>query len=94
MAEIVIYTTRFCPYCIRAKSFLASRGLAFREIAVDGNAELRAKVMADSGQHTVPQIWIGAQHVGGCDDLLALARRDQLAPLLLQQGIIEECVNP
>ena len=71
-ADIVIYTTRYCPYCIRAKHLLNGRGLAFREIPVDGNNALRREMEEKSGRHTVPQIWINGRHVGGCTDLEAL----------------------
>jgi len=78
MAAVTLYTTRFCPYCVRAKHLLDRKGVAYREIAVDGDAELRREMMERSGRHTVPQIWIGARHVGGCDDLYELERRGEL----------------
>jgi glutaredoxin 3 len=78
MAPVTIYTTRFCPYCIRAKHLLDRKGVVYEEIHVDGNAELRREMMQRSGRHTVPQIWIGARHVGGCDDLYELERRGAL----------------
>lgn len=78
MAAVTLYTTRFCPYCVRAKHLLDRKGVAYREIAVDGSAELRREMMERSGRHTVPQIWIGARHVGGCDDLYELERRGEL----------------
>jgi len=81
-ASVLIYTTRFCPYCMRAKSLLQSKGVEFTEIAVDGNAELRGEMMAKSGRHTVPQIWVGETHVGGCDDLFLLERGGRLDALL------------
>lgn len=87
MAEVVIYTTRFCPYCIQAKRLLDSKRVPYREIPVDGDAQLRAQMMAESGQRTVPQIWIGDEHVGGCDDLYMLERSHQLDSLLASQGI-------
>lgn len=71
-AEILVYTTRYCPYCIRAKQLLNSRGLAFREIAVDNNPALRREMEEKSRRQTVPQIWINGRHVGGCTDLEAL----------------------
>lgn len=78
MASVTLYTTRFCPYCVRAKHLLDRKGVAYREISVDGNAELRREMTQRSGRHTVPQIWIGARHVGGCDELYELERRGEL----------------
>ncbi len=82
MAAITIYTTRFCPFCVRAKQLLKHKGADFDEIAVDGNAALRAEMSARAGRHTEPQIWIGERHVGGCDELMALERRGELDQLL------------
>jgi len=80
--QVLIYSSDFCPYCIRAKALLTQKHLAFNEIRVDGKPELRAQMMQKSGKHTVPQIWIGEQHIGGCDDLYALERSGQLDRLL------------
>lgn len=82
MAAVTLYTTRYCPYCIGAKRLLDRKGIRYNEIAVDGNFALRAEMEARSGRYTVPQIWIGKQHVGGCDDLHALERAGQLDALL------------
>ncbi|MEO0442844.1 MAG: glutaredoxin 3 [Pseudomonadota bacterium] len=82
MKEITIYTTRWCPFCIRAKQLLSKKGADFIEIAVDGNTALRQEMMEKSGRRTVPQIWIGQQHVGGCDELYALERAGELESLL------------
>ena len=82
MAEIIIYTTRYCPYCVAAKQLLAARGVHWQEIAVDGKPDLRAEMEARSGQHTVPQIWINDRHVGGCTDLMALDASGELDRLL------------
>lgn len=82
MPEVYLYTTRFCPYCIQAKQLLTTKSVAFREIPVDGNAELRMEMMNASGLRTVPQIWVGDKHVGGCDELYALERSGQLDALL------------
>ncbi len=87
MSEVVIYTTRICPYCLRAKHLLNKKEVPFREVAVDGRPDLREQMMADSGSHTVPQIWLGERHVGGCDDLYALEYRGQLDELLAESGI-------
>ncbi|AMX03703.1 glutaredoxin 3 [Microbulbifer thermotolerans] len=82
MQDVVIYTTRFCPYCIAAKRLLDGKGVKYREISVDGNPQLRAEMAEKAGRRTVPQIWIGERHVGGCDDLIALSRSGELDKLL------------
>ena len=82
MSEVTLYTTRFCPFCVRAKALLDHKSVAYTEISVDGNPELRQEMMAKSGRHTVPQIWIGETHVGGCDELMALERRGVLDEML------------
>jgi len=80
--QVLIYSSDFCPYCIRAKALLKQKNVAFNEIRVDGKPELRAQMMQQSGKRTVPQIWIGQRHIGGCDDLYALERSGQLDSLL------------
>ena len=82
MAKVTIYTTSICPYCAMAKRLLKEKGAAFDEIDVGGKPALRAQMEERSGRHTVPQIWIGDRHVGGCDDLHALDARGQLDALL------------
>jgi len=82
MAKIVIYTTAWCPYCIRAKQLLDKKGAAFDEIAVDGQPDLRAEMTRKAGRTSVPQIWIGGTHIGGCDELHALERAGKLDALL------------
>ncbi len=82
MPKTLIYTTAWCPFCIRAKQLLAHKGVDFEEIPVDGQPELRAEMMRKAGSRTVPQIWIGETHVGGCDVLYALERAGRLDPLL------------
>tara|TARA_B110000116_G_scaffold269285_1_gene284935 strand:- start:937 stop:1185 length:249 start_codon:yes stop_codon:yes gene_type:complete len=77
-----MYTTQFCPYCVRAKQLLAAKDVAVEEVRVDLNPEERAKMMRLSGRRTVPQIWIGDTHVGGFDELWALDRKGELEPLL------------
>ncbi len=72
---VTLYTTRFCPYCIRARSLLDDKGVVYNDIAVDNDPRLRREMMARSGRTTVPQIWVGEQHIGGCDDLLLLERQ-------------------
>ena len=83
MNQIEIYTTRYCPYCHAAKRLLSSKGVEFTEIDVSGDPKGRANMMARAnGRMTVPQIFIGATHVGGCDDLYALDQAGKLDPLL------------
>jgi glutaredoxin 3 len=87
MPAIEIYTTAYCPYCAWAKDLLVKKGVAFREIDVGGNSALRAEMSTRArGRSTVPQIFIGATHVGGCDDLYALEDAGKLDPLLAQPG--------
>ena len=86
---ITLYVTGWCPYCQRAKALLDSKRLAFNEIDVDEDPKLRQEMTARSGRRTVPQIFIGERHVGGCDDLVALETRgelDQLVSNLSGQG--------
>lgn len=82
MAEIIIYTTSYCPYCIRAKDLLNRKKAPFTEISIDSQPELREEMINKSGRHTVPQIFINGQHIGGCDDLHALEAQGTLDPLL------------
>jgi glutaredoxin 3 len=83
MKPVKIYTTPICPYCVRAKSLLSKKGAAFEEIDVFMDADARKDMQAQSGgAHTVPQIFIGETHVGGCDELYALEREGKLDPLL------------
>jgi glutaredoxin 3 len=72
MPEVTIYTTRFCPYCVRAKRLLDSKHVSYQEIPVDSDNEQRQVMMQRSQRHTVPQIFIDDYHVGGCDDLFDL----------------------
>ena len=86
---ITLYVTGWCPYCQRAKALLDSKQLAFNEIDVDEDPKLRQEMIARSGRRTVPQIFIGERHVGGCDDLYALEAKgelDQLVSNLSGQG--------
>jgi glutaredoxin 3 len=83
MPTVKMYTTLVCPYCIRAKTLLKQRGVDhIDEIRVDLNPTERQKMMETTGRRTVPQIFIGSTHVGGCDDLIALDQRGGLMPLL------------
>lgn len=81
-AQVTLYTTRFCPYCVNAKRLLQGKGVDYREIPVDGDADRRAEMAARSGRRTVPQIWIDDRHIGGFDELAALDRQGRLDPLL------------
>lgn len=83
MQTVKMYTTAVCPYCIRAKHILKAKGVAqIEEIRVDENPTARAHMMEITGRRTVPQIFIGDHHVGGCDDLVALDSAGGLMPLL------------
>jgi glutaredoxin 3 len=82
MAHVVIYTTTICPYCVRAKMLLQKKGVAYEEINVGNDQEMRLKLVEMTRQRTVPQIFINDRHIGGCDDLYALERQGALDPLL------------
>ncbi len=82
MARVVMYTTPYCPYCIRARHLLEAKGVSFTDIDVSRDAGLRAEMEQKSGRHTVPQIWIDDFHVGGCSDLVALDRAGKLDDML------------
>ena len=83
MTKIIIYTTPYCPYCVRAKQLLQHKGLDFEEIDLSMSAELRQTMQQLSGRNTVPQIFINDQPIGGCDELFALDRKQLLDKLLL-----------
>lgn len=83
MQPVEIYTSASCGYCHAAKRLLTQKNVAFTELSVDGKPALRSQMMTRAhGRHTVPQIFIGTTHVGGCDDLFALDRAGKLDPLL------------
>ena len=83
MKTVRMYTTPICPYCVRAKSLLARKGISVEEVDVLTDRAAREEMLAKSGgARTVPQIFIGDTHVGGCDDLYALDRAGKLDPLL------------
>ena len=83
MSHVKMYTTAVCPYCVRAKQILKSKGVAeIEEIRIDQLPEAREHMMNITGRRTVPQIFIGDTHVGGCDDLMALDAKGGLMPLL------------
>ncbi len=83
--EAVIYLTGWCPYCQRARALLEKKGLALKEIDIEDDAQLREEMTTRSGRRTVPQIFIGDTHVGGCDDLFALDASGGLDRLI--QGV-------
>jgi glutaredoxin 3 len=80
--DVVIYVTGWCPYCQRARGLLSKKGIQFREVDVDDDPQLREEMIARSGRRTVPQVFIGEKHVGGCDDLFALDGAGELDRLI------------
>lgn len=87
MADITIYTKPFCPFCIRAVSLLEKKGVAFTEIEAAFDAAKRQEMLARSGgAATFPQIFINDQHIGGCDDMMALEAEGKLDPLLAAEA--------
>lgn len=84
MAKVIMYTTAYCPYCMRAEQLLTSKGVAIEKIRVDLDPELRMAMMERTGRRTVPQIYIDEQHIGGFDDLRALDLQGGLDPLLFK----------
>ncbi len=85
-AEVVMYSTAYCPYCVRARGLLERKGVAINEIKVDEDMRERQIMMERSGRRTVPQIFIGERHVGGYDDLAALDRSGELDQLLASKA--------
>ena len=84
-ADVVMYTRALCGYCAAARRLLEAKGVAYEEIDVTMDAARRREMMDRSGQRTVPQIFIGAQHIGGYDDIAALEQAGELDPLLAAQ---------
>ncbi len=82
MKPVTVYSTRICPYCVRAKALLDSKHVPYTEVLVDVDLDRRTEMMQKSGQRTVPQIFVGETHVGGCDELYALDRQGKLDTLL------------
>ncbi len=80
--QITVYFTEWCPYCRRARNLLTGKGATLHEINVEDDAKFREEMIARSGRRTVPQIFIGEQHVGGCDDVFALEESGELDRLL------------
>lgn len=87
MTKIVIYSSQQCPYCVRAKELLSRKGLPYEELRVDLDPALRDRMIALTGLRSVPQIFIGDTHVGGCDDLHALERSGELDVLLRTKAL-------
>ena len=81
-AQVLMYATAACPFCQSAERLLLAKGATIEKIRVDLEPQRRAEMAQKSGRHTVPQIWIGERHIGGCDDLYALDRKGALDPLL------------
>jgi glutaredoxin 3 len=82
MPEITIYTTKVCPYCVRAKMLLQKKGVTYQEIDASDDKVREAMIVKAGGKRTVPQIFIGGKHIGGCDDLYALDGKGELDKLL------------
>lgn len=82
MAKVTIYTRPFCPYCSRAVALLNEKGADFTEIEAGMDPALRQEMMQRSGRNTFPQIFVGEQHIGGCDDMMALEDQGKLDSLL------------
>ncbi len=82
LADITVYLTDWCPYCRRARNLLTGKNVTFQEINVEDEPKFREEMIARSGRRTVPQIFIGEKHVGGCDDLFALEASGELDRLL------------
>jgi glutaredoxin 3 len=83
MPEVLIYTANLCPYCTMAKRLFDRKGVKYTEINVDSKSGLREEMVLRTKRRTVPQIYIGNYHVGGCDDLYALDKNHKLDPLLI-----------
>jgi glutaredoxin 3 len=82
MKPVTVYSTRVCPYCVRAKALLDSKHIPYTEVLVDVDRERLAEMMQKSGRRTVPQIFVGDTHVGGCDELYALDHQGKLDALV------------
>ncbi len=85
MQDVIIYSSDYCPFCQRALALLDSKGVSYRKVSVDGQPAARQEMAERAGRTSVPQIWIGDTHVGGCDDLYALEAAGKLDDLLAAQ---------
>ncbi|HET9351152.1 MAG TPA: glutaredoxin 3 [Burkholderiales bacterium] len=86
VARVLMYATAACPFCQSAERLLVAKGATIEKLRVDLEPGRRAEMMRKSGRRTVPQIWIGERHIGGCDELYALEREGKLDPLLQANG--------
>lgn len=82
MATVLMYTTAYCPYCMRARDLLNKKGVVYTDIRIDEKPDMRNEMIAKSGKQSVPQIFINEDHIGGCDDLYALENQGELDKLL------------
>jgi glutaredoxin 3 len=82
VSKILMYTTRWCPFCVMAKRLFAAKGVAVEEVPVDSDPARRQEMMTRTGRRTVPQIFIGERHVGGFEEVAALEHKGELDPLL------------
>ena len=80
--QVTMYSTRLCPYCLNARALLNGKGIEFEDISVDGRPELREEMTRKSGHYTVPQIWIGDELIGGCEELFSLERSNRLDTMI------------
>ncbi|MGB1807486.1 MAG: glutaredoxin 3 [Porticoccaceae bacterium] len=86
MSQVVLYGTRFCPFCIQARRLLNNKGIEFEDIPLDSDPQLRSAIMDRSSRHTVPQIWIGDDHLGGFTELRDLDMQGGLDSLISTGG--------
>ncbi|MDA9348113.1 glutaredoxin 3 [Porticoccaceae bacterium] len=93
MSHVVLYGTRFCPFCTAARRLLTNKGIDFQDISVDNNPELRGKLITKSGRNTVPQVWFGTQHIGGFDELRDLERQGTFDAILQSEVESGETVS-
>lgn len=84
MNEVIIYSSAYCPFCMRALRLLDSKQVPYKLISVDGKPAVRRAMVQKAGRTSVPQIWVGKSHVGGCDDLYALERTGKLDLLIAE----------
>jgi glutaredoxin 3 len=84
--EVTLYVADWCPFCLRAKELLTQKNVVFREVDVDADEKSREEMIARSNRRTVPQIFIGDRHIGGCDDLFALDSSGELDRLIQGAG--------
>ena len=84
MADILIYSSAFCPYCVASKNFLKARGLDYREVRIDLDTDARRHMQETAKRTSVPQIFVNGTHIGGFEDMVALDRAGNFTPLLEQ----------